>query len=86
MADRLCLHCEISEILMRRQQAGEVVDERTIGRLCEVIADIANSNPEGPVDAFKFAHDFLVRFEAQIASGQFETSHELVVAPRKTVN
>lgn len=89
MAERLCLHCEISELLMRRQQAGEIVDAQTIGHLCEVVADIAVSLKalDGATDTFACAHDFLVRFEAQIEAGTYAVGKELVTAPaRKTVN
>lgn len=78
MSTAKCLHCEISEIIMRRQTEGEEVCVHTIGKICEVIADIAASNEPRSGLAFAAARGFLARFEQDICSGKYRTDRELV--------
>lgn len=75
-----CLHCEISELMMRRQAAGEVVDVDTIGRLCEVIADVAASHDADAPQIFAAARTFLARFERDVADGTFTKDRAVVTA------
>jgi hypothetical protein len=73
-----CLHCEISELLQRRQAQGEPVDPDVIGKLCEVIADIAASDPAQAPAILRTAFVFLSRFGSEIAAGTYNNGRELI--------
>jgi hypothetical protein len=73
-----CLHCEISELMQRRQAQGERVAPDVIGKLCEVIADIAASDPAAANNVFRYARSYLDHFECKIAAGTYGDGGELV--------
>lgn len=68
-----CLHCEISHMLMRRQAAGEPVNEQMIGEICQVLADMAASQPYlmGAGHVMHVASQFLTRFLLEILDGTY---------------
>lgn len=65
--------------MMRRHAAGEKVSVETIGKICEVIADIAASQPAADQpNVFQTAAYFLAKFSADIASGEYGKNAERV--------
>lgn len=74
-----CLHCEISELMMRRQAAGEKLSVQVLGAVCEVIADMGLSVDPGERTAFfEAACAFLDKFEGEISAGTFKVGVERV--------
>ena len=74
-----CLHCAISVMLLEREELGLAITPHEIGKICEVIADIAASVPE-PASVFAIAREFLARFDLDIASGTYSQGREIVGA------
>lgn len=86
----MCLHCEISELIKRREAAGEERGVETIARICEVLGDIASALDQHgnkcPAEVFKLARQFLDRTEREIASGAFGRRKTLVIEQTRTRN
>lgn len=76
-----CLHCAISVMLLEREKIGLAITPHEIGKICEVLADIAASLPaNGTADVFAITRDFLARFESAIAAGTYGQGRKLVGA------
>jgi hypothetical protein len=73
-----CLHCEISMILVRRQREGETASASVIGKICEVIGDIAASDQAAAPTVFSIAREFLNCFEQEITTGDYQASRQLI--------
>jgi hypothetical protein len=75
-----CLHCAISVMLLERERLGLAIAPREIGKICEVIGDIAASIPDQGPQVFQIARDLLNRFERDIAAGTYSAGRELIGA------